>query len=179
MVAVGCRLNFVTYNTIIDGLCKDGLIEKARQLLLEMKGSRISPNAVTYTTLIHGLCCVSDWEKGKSLFIVMMNQGVQPFVMTFNVVINELCQRGKLDEANRLLELMIQRGRIGDARELFAFITRKGYTSHVWYCKNKNVNKTLILSREMISEGIKPDVIAYNTLLTGLFLKVEWKDFII
>ncbi|XP_031251473.1 pentatricopeptide repeat-containing protein At3g22470, mitochondrial-like [Pistacia vera] len=39
-----------------------------------------------------------------------MDQGVRPCVVMFSVVMDELCKKGKLDEANRWLELMIQTG---------------------------------------------------------------------
>ncbi|XP_031284276.1 pentatricopeptide repeat-containing protein At1g62680, mitochondrial-like [Pistacia vera] len=74
--------------------------------------------------------------------------------------------------------------KIGDARELFDSIARKGYRPDVvcyttlinCYCKNKEVNEALSLYREMISKGIRPNVITYTTLLTGFFLIAKVKD---
>ena len=51
---VVCKPNTVTYNTIIDGLCKEGFVDKAKELFLQMKDENINPNVVTYNSLIHG-----------------------------------------------------------------------------------------------------------------------------
>lgn len=75
------------------------------------------------------------------MFIIeMMDQGMRPDVVTLNVMTDNLCKDGKMEEANCLLEVMIQRdvnpntctyntlmdgfclvGRISHARELFCF----------------------------------------------------------
>ncbi|XP_031271283.1 pentatricopeptide repeat-containing protein At1g62680, mitochondrial-like [Pistacia vera] len=131
---VSCRLDVVVYTTLIDGLCKAGLVEKARQLFLEH----------------------------------MIQMGVVHDIYTYNIFMNGYCLSD----------------RIGDVRELFDSITRKGYRPNVvcyttlinWYYKNKEVNEAVSLYREMISEGIRPNVITYNTLLTDFFLIAKVKD---
>ncbi|KAK4858823.1 hypothetical protein QYF36_022628 [Acer negundo] len=90
-----CRPNIVSYNSMIDGLCKDGLINKAKELLSEMKGMRISLDVVSYTSLIHGLCYWGKWEDTKDLFAEMRDQRVQHDVVTINVIIDELCKNDK------------------------------------------------------------------------------------
>lgn len=68
-----CKPNLVCYGSIIDGLCKDGLAEKAKKLFLEMKGRGICPDVVVYSPLMHGLCSMDEWEEAKGLFIEMMD----------------------------------------------------------------------------------------------------------
>lgn len=65
----------VCYGSIIDGLCKDGLVEKAKELFLEMKGRGICPDVVVYSPLMHGLCSMDEWEEAKGLFIEMTDHG--------------------------------------------------------------------------------------------------------
>lgn len=38
---LGFQADLVCYSTLIDGLCKDGLVYEAKELLLEMEGNRI------------------------------------------------------------------------------------------------------------------------------------------
>lgn len=57
-------------------------------------------------------------------------------------------------------------------------MSRKGYGPNVvcyntlirWYCKNKEVNEVLNLYQENILEGIKPNVIINDNLLTCIFI---------
>lgn len=48
--------NLVCYSTVVDSLCKDGLVDDAKNLFLEMKGKGISPDVVVYSSLIQGMC---------------------------------------------------------------------------------------------------------------------------
>ncbi|KAK2635996.1 hypothetical protein Ddye_030788 [Dipteronia dyeriana] len=72
-----CRPNIVCYNSLIDGLCKDGLINKAEELLLEMKRMGFGPDVVSYTSLIHCLCCGSKWEEAKDLIVEMVDHRIR------------------------------------------------------------------------------------------------------
>ena len=51
-----------TYNTIIDGLSKEGFLDEALALFSEMVGNSISPDVVTYNSLIRDLAI---WVGGK------------------------------------------------------------------------------------------------------------------
>ncbi|TXG53683.1 hypothetical protein EZV62_018939 [Acer yangbiense] len=48
-----CKPGVVWYGIMIDGLCKDGFTDRAKELFFEMKANGIPANAVTFTTLIH------------------------------------------------------------------------------------------------------------------------------
>ncbi|KAF3602265.1 hypothetical protein F2Q69_00037169 [Brassica cretica] len=49
----------VTYNTIIDSLCKDGSLEDA---LTEMETKGIKADVFTYNSLIRGFCNAGRWD---------------------------------------------------------------------------------------------------------------------
>ncbi|XP_031266698.1 pentatricopeptide repeat-containing protein At5g41170, mitochondrial-like [Pistacia vera] len=100
MAVFGVRPDIVSYGSIINGLCKDGLVDKTKEMFLEMKSGGIKPNVVVCTTLIYGCCFVRNLERAKGLFFEILDQAM----------INELYKKGKTEEANELLELMSQRG---------------------------------------------------------------------
>ena len=54
MFAHGLPVDVVIYNTLLNGLCKNGQMEKARELLDEVKSSGIKLNSRTYNSLIEG-----------------------------------------------------------------------------------------------------------------------------
>ena len=45
----------MTYNIMIKGFCKEGLIDEVSELLKKMDGLFCSPNECTYNTIIQGL----------------------------------------------------------------------------------------------------------------------------
>ncbi|KDP21351.1 hypothetical protein JCGZ_21822 [Jatropha curcas] len=57
-----CKPDRISYAGIIDGLCKDGLIEKAKELFKQMKDMGIFPDVVVYTSLLQGVCSHGEWE---------------------------------------------------------------------------------------------------------------------
>ncbi|XP_031257988.1 putative pentatricopeptide repeat-containing protein At3g16710, mitochondrial [Pistacia vera] len=105
-----CKPDIVSYGSIIDGLCKDGLVDKAKELFLEMKGKTIKPDVVVFNSLIYGCCFVGNLEEAKGLFVEMADQGLQPNLLAYNTMVSGFCKERKIEEANWLLELIIQRG---------------------------------------------------------------------
>lgn len=67
-----CQPNVICYAGIIDGLCKDGFVNKVRVLFLDMKGRGIYPDAFVYNSNSCLLCAV-NWEDAKGLFIEMLD----------------------------------------------------------------------------------------------------------
>ncbi|KAJ6953715.1 hypothetical protein NC652_005446 [Populus alba x Populus x berolinensis] len=146
-----CKPNLVCYGSIIDGLFKDGLMEKAKELFLEMKGRCICPDVAVYSPPMHGLCSMDEWEEAKDM----------------------LCQSWKMKESSELFELMAQRriepdgftystlidgyclsGMIGDGRELCVY-GRQGLK----YSK---------LFVEMQLHDLEPNLTKYNVCLDVL-----------
>jgi pentatricopeptide repeat protein len=54
MVEEGCTPDVVTYNTLINELCKGGKMDKVLKLMDEMLERGLVPTKFTYTSLIHG-----------------------------------------------------------------------------------------------------------------------------
>ncbi|CAM8901608.1 unnamed protein product [Rhodiola kirilowii] len=192
------QMNFICYSTLIDGLCKDGLTDKAKELFLEMKKKEISPDVITYNIVIDGLCKAGKWEEAQALFHEMLDHGLEPSVVTFNVLINALAKMGKSKEAKELFLLMIQGGQMPDmvtynslmdciynegnieeVKEFFVSMDKKGVAPNVvsynilikGYCKHGMIHEANEEYRQMIQKGVKPNIITVNTLSEGMFLK--------
>ncbi|CAM8899379.1 unnamed protein product [Rhodiola kirilowii] len=192
------QLDARCYNTLIDGLCKDGLIDKANELLLEMRKKDISPDVITYNIVIDGLHRAGKWEESQAMFREMLDQGLSPSVVTYNVLINALAKMGKSKEAKELFSLMLQSGQmptvvtynslmdcfyregnIEELKEVFVFMGRKGITANVvtynilikGYCKLGMIDEANAECRRMIQNRVKPDIITINALLEGMLLK--------
>jgi pentatricopeptide repeat protein len=56
MPKLGCTPDLISYNTLIDGICKIREIEEAEALLDSMVSKGLHPDIISYTTLVDGLC---------------------------------------------------------------------------------------------------------------------------
>lgn len=95
----------------------------------------------------------------KCLFFDMMDQGVQPDVVCFNMLIDGLCKNWRMDEANRLAELMIQRGVNPDTSTCNALMDG--------FCLADRFDRARELLVSMGSKGCKQDAFSHSILING------------
>ncbi|KVH91298.1 Pentatricopeptide repeat-containing protein [Cynara cardunculus var. scolymus] len=97
----GFKAIVVTYNTIIDSLCKDMMVDDALKLFKEMifdKG--ILLDVVAYTSLIRGLCSLGRWDDVSKMLKEMEDERISPNVVTFSIYISRcICKEGKVEDA--------------------------------------------------------------------------------
>ncbi|GMP52092.1 hypothetical protein CsSME_00018046 [Camellia sinensis var. sinensis] len=75
-----CKPNTVVYNTVIDSLCKDKMVDDAMKLFSKINEQGICQDVATYTSLIHGLCNFGRWKEATRMFIEMLDSGIAPDV---------------------------------------------------------------------------------------------------
>jgi leucine-rich PPR motif-containing protein len=63
MMDQGIPPNIVTYNTVIDGLCKAQVVDRAKGVFQQMIDKGVKPNNVTYNCLIHGYLSIKQWKE--------------------------------------------------------------------------------------------------------------------
>nr|XP_027071727.1 pentatricopeptide repeat-containing protein At1g62680, mitochondrial-like [Coffea arabica] len=191
-----CRPHTAAYNTIIDGLCKDKMMDQALSLLHEMIEKGIAPNVITYSCLVRGLCNLSKWKDVEKLLTEMKAYSIVPNVITFNILIDALCKEGQLEGAEEVLKIMIEQnqkpdnatysalmdgyclqGRMDEAKIVFDKMAASGLNPDVQnhsilingYMKKMKVEAAMSLFQEIRHKGLTPNVATYNTVLQGLF----------
>ncbi|KAJ0705353.1 putative tetratricopeptide-like helical domain superfamily [Helianthus annuus] len=134
MEAGSCKPNVYQYNTIIDSLCKDKMVDHALVIFAKtvekgvvadynlamelfdglcLKG--LEPNARTYTVMISVYCQEGLFSKAKEFVRKMEENGCLPNSVTYNVIVHEFLKQNEFQEANIFLEEMINRGFFPDA----------------------------------------------------------------
>ncbi|KAL9228029.1 hypothetical protein vseg_003648 [Gypsophila vaccaria] len=79
----------VSYTTVISALVKAGSMDRARQVLVEMKKMGVAANLVTYNVLLKGYCQQLQIEKAKNLMREMTDVvGILPDVVSYNTLID-------------------------------------------------------------------------------------------
>merc|ERR1719433_783987 len=161
MSRAGVDANLVTYSTIMKGHCQENRIDRALELLEEMKLTmKFRPDEFTYNTLIDGCARSGMYERGIMLLQEMQGNGVRPSAYTLTVIV-KLADRAQ---------------RPGKAFELCEELSKKYHLSLNVYIYNnlihactraRDTDRALNLLDRMLKEKIRPDVRTYTLLLRG------------
>ncbi|KAK6288542.1 hypothetical protein POUND7_000083 [Theobroma cacao] len=136
MIRRRVEVNVISFNIIINGMCKVGKLNKARDAIQDMKAWGFLPDVFTYNALINGYCKKGGIGKMAALNVrtQMEKDGRRANVVTYNVLIKGFCKKGKLEDANGLLNEMLEKGLIPN---------RTTYE---------------IVKEEMVEKGFVPDI---------------------
>ncbi|XP_057250348.1 pentatricopeptide repeat-containing protein At1g09820-like [Beta vulgaris subsp. vulgaris] len=105
--------NLVTFNMVINGFCKVGQLQRASDLLEDIKLWGLSPSFVTYNTLIDGCCKgarVGKMDKVDALLKEMMSMNISPDEITYSTLIDGFCKDQNLLAALKVYKEMHSHG---------------------------------------------------------------------
>lgn len=113
MVFNGFVPDVVTYNCLINGLCKTYRIERAHELFDEMLVKGVLPNRVTYNSFIRYYSVVNEADKALRFMRGMEErEHGKPSSSSYTPIIHSLCESGRVTEARDLLVEMVARGHV-------------------------------------------------------------------
>ncbi|MQM19985.1 hypothetical protein Taro_052999 [Colocasia esculenta] len=103
----------VTYNCLIDGLCKTYRIGRALELFDDMLLKGCAPNRVTYNSFIRYFSAVNEVDKAVEMMRLMVSKGHGvPTSSSYTPIIHALCEGGRVSEARDFLLEMVNGGTI-------------------------------------------------------------------
>jgi pentatricopeptide repeat protein len=162
--------NIVTYSTILKGYCNERSIDKALELLEDMKKTmEFRPDEITYNTLLDGCARMGLYDRGVGLLRDMEEQGVEPSNFTLSVVA-KLASRSRLpDKAFELCEEISHKYHIR--------LNVHVYNNLVQACTTSGDNqRALNVFEQMLHEKVRPDARTYTLLLRGCISTKQAKD---
>jgi len=154
--------NVISYIAIIRGYCTERRLDKAFEMLEDMKRLKnLTPDEGTYNTLINACACQGLYDRGFSVLADMESAGVAPSNFTLSVLV-KLCGRArKHKEAFEMCE------RLADKYKLRLNIYV--YNNLIMVCINaRNALRAMEVFSRLLEEGVSPDVWTYTLLLRGL-----------
>jgi pentatricopeptide repeat domain-containing protein 1 len=77
--------DILTYNSILDALCKNLNVDKAIALLTKIKGKDIQPSMHTHNILINGLCIGGRLEDARKVSEDLLVKGYNLNVHTYRL----------------------------------------------------------------------------------------------
>ncbi|GAV70182.1 PPR domain-containing protein/PPR_2 domain-containing protein, partial [Cephalotus follicularis] len=95
---------------MLDGLCKDGLVQEAMKLFGLMREKGTIPEVVIYTAVVDGYCKAHKLDDAKRIFRKMQTNGITPNAFTYGVLIQGLCKCNKLADAVQFSVEMLEAG---------------------------------------------------------------------
>jgi pentatricopeptide repeat protein len=173
-------LDEVSYNIVVDALCKLEKVDQAVALLDEMKGKQMDMDIMHYTTLINGYCHVGKLVDAFRVFEEMEGKGLKPDVVTFNILLAAFSRRGLANEAHKLYEYMKSQdlkpnaithnvmieglcigGKVTEAEAFFCNMEDKSIDNYgamiTGYCEAKHTEKASELFFKLSEQGLLMD----------------------
>ncbi|XP_072956709.1 uncharacterized protein [Typha angustifolia] len=149
-----------SYGTLIDGLCRHGRLDAARELFREMGDKDILPTVVTYTTFVHWLSHSGCLDEAIEVFGEMSRKGVAPNVVTYSSLVDGLCKGGQAMKAMELLDRMAKERCQPNATTYSSVIDG--------LCKEGRMKEAMEILDRMRLQGRKPDAGLYGKVIEGL-----------
>ncbi|XP_068657524.1 pentatricopeptide repeat-containing protein At1g77405 [Aristolochia californica] len=113
MIFKGFIPDVVTYNCLIDGLCKTYRIGRAMELFDDMLQRGCNPNMVTYNSFIRYYSAVNDVDKAIEMMRSMqLRRHGNPTSSSYTPIIHALCEVRRPTEARDFLVEMVDGGSI-------------------------------------------------------------------
>lgn len=95
---------------MLDGLCKDGLVQEAMKLFGLMREKGTIPEVVIYTAVVEGFCKAHKFDDALRIFKKMQGNGVVPNAFSYQVLIRGLCGGKRLEDAYEFTIEMLDAG---------------------------------------------------------------------
>ncbi|KAL8138209.1 hypothetical protein V2J09_004210 [Rumex salicifolius] len=147
----GITPNIVTYTVLVHGLCEQGDVDTANELLHEVCTRGLELNVYTYNALLHGLCKVGNMVQAEMLVEDMEVAGVRPDTVTYTTLMDAYCKSGEINKAHQLLEILVKKKKYTEAKDLFEEMKRKVF-GHLYNLFNGMDESG---GRKMISSNVR------------------------
>ncbi|XP_068635835.1 pentatricopeptide repeat-containing protein At3g04130, mitochondrial-like [Aristolochia californica] len=153
---LGVRKDVESMNILLDTLCKEKKVQRAREVFLELK-VHIPPNAYTFTIFIHGWCKVRRIDEAQWTVLEMKGHGFRPCVIAYSTIVQAYCDQFNFRKVYDLLDEMQAEGCPPNV------VT---YTSIMHsLAKSEEIEEALQIFERMKAVQCKPDTHFYNSLI--------------
>jgi len=152
----------ITYSTIVKGYCNSGDVDKALQVLQEMKrDGKHAPDEILYNSLLDGCAKQHRLEDALNLLDDMQDAGVVPSNFTLSILVKLLGRSRRLNQAFDMVETICKEN--GFRPNIYV------YTCLMQACiQNRQLGKAITLHDQILNDGgCTPDQKTYSCLARG------------
>ncbi|XP_006342489.1 pentatricopeptide repeat-containing protein At4g38150 [Solanum tuberosum] len=154
---------------MLDGLCKDGLVQEAMKLFGLMREKGTIPEVVIYTAVVDGFFKAQKFDDAVRIFRKMQGNGIIPNAFSYGILIRGLSQGNRLDDA---FEFCLEMLEAGHSPNVVTFVTLVD-----GFCKEKSLEDAQNMIKTVRQKGFIVDDKAVREYLDkkGPFLPVVWE----
>ncbi|CAH9131731.1 unnamed protein product [Cuscuta epithymum] len=149
--------NSSTYNVIMLGFHREGLVHKVEEVWREMVNMNCNPNAYSYSVLMSALIDDGRMEGAMRIWEETGENGVKQDLVSYNTVIGGLCRAGEIERAEEIFREMVMSGLESTCTTLEHLI--------IGHCKRENLDSALLLYKDLCRNCFKPEVKTVNALV--------------
>jgi pentatricopeptide repeat protein len=180
-------------NVLLDALCKERSVKRARGAFQELMGT-IPPDEGSFNTLVHGWCKARRLKEARDTMAEMEQHGFSPSVITYTSMIEAYCMEKDFQTVDNILDemrtkgcppnivtytiLMHALGKAGRTREAlntFAKVQEGGcapdtsFYNSLMYILGRagRLQDAVFVFKEMCGTGIPPNLTTFNTLISA------------
>jgi len=155
--------------SMLDGLCKNGLVQDAMKLFGLMREKGAIPEVVIYTAVVEAFCKVAKLDDAVRIFRKMQGNGVIPNAFSYWLLIQGLYKGGRLDDAIGFCVEMFEAGLAPNAETFVGLVDA--------VCKMKGVDEGEKLVRSFQDRNFAIDEKSIREHLDkkGPFSPVVWE----
>ncbi|KAF3445739.1 hypothetical protein FNV43_RR10916 [Rhamnella rubrinervis] len=199
MVLNGVKPDLISWNALVAGSARNGEIDLALQYMEDMQEKGLKPRVNTWNGIISGCAQNNYFGDALDAFYNMLWYPVDPNFVTIASILpacaglrnlnlgmtihgyslkRQLC--GNIHVEGSLIDMYSKCGSNDDAEKVFVEVEHKN--TAMWnemiavYVNEGKMEKALKFLRLMQTNGSKPDVISYNTILSGLARNGQKKE---
>ncbi|PIA35461.1 hypothetical protein AQUCO_03500077v1 [Aquilegia coerulea] len=158
MDELGTPRSSISFNALLTAYNVSKKFDQVPKLFDEISEKfGISPDKISYGILIKSYCELSLPESVFSILKEMDKKKIEITAITYTTILDSLYKKGKVEEAEKIWEQMIEKGCTPDAT---------AYNVRIMHAHLGKPEDVLALIDEMTKAGLKPDTITYNYLFT-------------
>ncbi|KAG8045042.1 hypothetical protein GUJ93_ZPchr0008g11565 [Zizania palustris] len=154
---------------MLDGLCKNGLVQEAMKLFGLMREKGTIPEVVVYTAVVDAFCKAEKLDDAVRIFRKMQGNGVIPNAFSYWMLIQGLFKGGRLEDAVGFCLEMFEAGHSPNA------MTFVGLVNEVYKAKGVEEAEKLVRSFQDRNFAIDDKSIREHLGKKGPFSPVIWE----
>ncbi|KAJ3211507.1 hypothetical protein HDU67_004494 [Dinochytrium kinnereticum] len=159
MIEEGIQPDTATFNAVMTA----GMNSRKRAIVIEYKEKmasfNISPDQGTYDILIRTHASLGDLDAAEAAYMEMLNKNIPASAKVLTSLITALADSGRTSRMEPILE---EASKCGLEMDMYL------YTAVIYaYFKAKDTRSAVLKFEEMVASGCKPDVTAFQNLISG------------
>lgn len=154
---------------MLDGLCKDGLVQEAMKLFGLMREKGSIPEVVVYTAVVDGFCKAHKFDDAVRIFKKMQSNGIAPNAFSYGLLIGGLCRGNRLEDGYTFCIEMLEAGHSPNLATFTGLVDG--------YCREKGLEESQSVIASMKEKGFFVEEKAVREYLDkkGPFSHMVWE----